>query len=296
MLKDKARYIYPILLILLFISIILSGCDETRLDSDWADRKIVVDAKYDDWGSAQAYYDENEKVLINLANDNEYFYICLVTRNRGLEVRLVESGFMAWFDPDAGKKKTFGIRFPIGLRKQGMSLEDEKRNSSNEWYDQEDQSGVIDREKEKWQNKEFNKHLETVEGLQDQLEVVSEVSGHKVKGARPPQVLNLEESAKLGIEVKTGRKNDYFVYELKIPLVKSIEHPNAIGAKPGKPFGLGLEIAKFDMSKKKDSLFNEEDGKDSPAPSKMGPPDMRSGDTFQLWAIVTLSSGSLASN
>ena len=321
MFKRISGQIYPLLIILFFVCVALTGCDETRLDSDWPVRQIAVDAKYDDWGSAQAYYDEKEKVLVNLANDNDYLYICLVTRNRGLEIRLMESGFVAWFDPNSGKKKVFGIRFPVGLSKQGMSIEEEKRNSASEWYDQEDQAGVIDREKEKWQSDAFNKRLEIVEGLQDQLEIVNAGFEHKGKLPNPPldksgreremdqvmdkkkpphggdlrgmpRVMSLEEAAKLGIQAKTGRQKDYFVYELKIPLTKSVEYPYAVGAKPGKTFGLGLEIAKFGMSKGKGPMQESGesgDGQGGP-PEVMGQQGMMgSNEAFQLWAIVTLA-------
>lgn len=285
-----------LLIILPVICVFLSGCNENRLESGWRGHKIIIDAKFDDWGNAQTYYDEKEKTVVNLANDSEYFYICLITRNRGLEIRLMESGFVAWFDPDGGKNQSFGIRFPIGLKRMGMSLEEDKRDSSRDWYDEQDQSGVIDREKEKWQSKEFNKHLETIEDLQDKLEIVNgNFTGHKGNHPEPEKELNLDESAKLGIEAKAGRENDYFVYELKVPLVKSVQHPYAAGIKPGKPLGLGLEISKFSLSKGKGDKFDD-DGGDDQTVSEIRPHNMRSDDVFQFWAIVTLASGPLASN
>ncbi|MCX5711764.1 MAG: hypothetical protein NTY47_01670 [Candidatus Omnitrophica bacterium] len=299
---SKPRFMRLSLIILSFICVLLSGCDETRIDSDWREHQIVIDGKFDDWASAQTYYDEKEKVVVNLANDNDYFYICLVTRNRGLEVRLMESGFMAWFDPAAGRKKVFGIRFPIGLRKMGMSLEEEKRDSTKDWYDQEDQSGVIDREKERWQSKEFNKQLETVEGLQDNLEIVNAASlagrsgPHDDKDKNKPQELNPQESVKFGIEAKVGRDKDYFVYELKIPLKKSVEHPYAIDASPGKSFGLGLEIAKFGFGMRKGPKPDDAASGGDQAPSEMGRHSARSDEVFQLWAIVTLASDPAISN
>ncbi|MDD2752754.1 MAG: hypothetical protein PHN59_06440, partial [Candidatus Omnitrophica bacterium] len=57
-----------------------------------------------------------------------------------------------------------------------------------------------------------------------------------------PLELSCAEANKLGIEAKVGRENDYFVYELKLPIAKTPKHPHAIEVKPGRPFGLGLEI------------------------------------------------------
>lgn len=291
MFKNKCRYTCLLPVILISYCLILSGCDETRLESSWPNNKIIIDAKYGDWGSAQTYYNEKEKVLINLANDKEYFYICLITRNRGLEIRLMEEGFIAWFDPGANKKKTFGIRFPVGLKKQGISL-DEAKKEGNDWYDQEDKTGVIDREREKWQDSEFNKQLETIEDLQDQLEIVEAASGLKGNRPGPQKMLNLEDAEKSGIEAKLGRENDYFVYELKIPLAKSVDQPYAVNARPGKPFGLGLEISGPGTNKSKGLLFNDEEAEGGPADPEMQPRGMMdSGRGFQLWAVITPAEG-----
>ncbi|MCU0652428.1 MAG: hypothetical protein MUC39_05760 [Candidatus Omnitrophica bacterium] len=296
----KKNIIFCLLLInLFFICSILSGCGGVKLSSDWRDHQIVIDGKYTDWGRAESYYNEKAKVGINLLNDKDYLYICLITRNRQIETKLIESGFVAWFDPEGGNKKVFGIRFPTGLKSMGDSLE-EKRDITQDWQDQEDKSGLIDREKERWRDKEFNKHLELLEKLQDKLEIVKGPFdiGNKEKHFKPPlkgdknehpgkgffkdregpgNLLSLDEAAKFGIEAKVGRENDYFVYELKVPLVKSVEHPYAIEVKTDKPIGLGLEISMSEMG-------------------MMGPPGrgVSGGEGFSLWATVTLSSRGLS--
>jgi hypothetical protein len=220
----------------------------------------------------------------------------------------MESGFVVWLDPDGGKNKVFGIRFPIGLKRMGMSIEQkDKRDMSRDWRDQEDKSGLIDREKEKFRDKDFNKRLETLEGLQERLEIVEGVSNLKNKGKRlrlppkesgkedsmekkigqagdfskgGPMELSLDEARKLGIEARVGRENEYFVYELKVPLVKSVKYPHAIGIKPDRPIGLGLEIP----------MFNADltGARDERMPVGMGS-GMYPKENFQLWATVTLS-------
>ena len=282
-----------------------------KLSSDWRAHQIVIDGKYTDWGNAESYYNERARVVINLLNDEGYLYICLITRNRKIETELVNSGFVAWFDPDGGNKKTFGIRFPIGLKSMGMSLEENKRDMDRDWQYQEDKSGLIDREKERWRDKDFNKHLELLENLQDKLKIMEGAfdAKNKEKHLKPPlkgnnkewphegflndgkgpgKEMSLAEAAKLGIEAKVGRENDYFVYELKVPLLKSVEHPYALEVKTDKPFGLGLEIPMSGMGMMgSDRGGNEGEGR---MPSGMGDHSMFSEECFPLWATVTLSS------
>jgi hypothetical protein len=44
------------------------------------------------------------------------------------------------------------------------------------------------------------------------------------------------------------------VYELKIPLIPTEEHPYAIGTKTGDSIGIGLEAPKMDMSAMRDRM------------------------------------------
>jgi len=297
---------FPILIIIASVCMVLSGCNEPRFNSDWRDCQIVIDGKYSDWKNTGAYYDEKRNVNISFFNDNEYFYICLITRSRDLETKVMESGFVAWFSSEGGKNRIFGVRFPTGSRSLGR---EEQRDESRDWRDQEDKSGLVDREQERWRDKDFNKRLEVLEGVQDKLEILKGEFDLKDKGQPPrpphgesnkehiikrrdgpegdflgkgPNELSLEEARKLGIEAKVGRENDYFVYELKVPLVKSIEHPYAIGAKAGKPIGLELKISMFGMD-----MQGRGGGRRMPPGMSHG---RRSQKSFRLQAIVILSS------
>lgn len=222
--------------ILFLFCLISAGCGRLNFVSVWRDREVVIDGKFTDWQNSTVYYDENKRVVVSLLNDKEYIYICLISRNREIEAKLIESGFTAWFDPDGGKNKVFGIRFPVGMKRMGMSIED----------------------------KDLEKKLEVLEGLQDKMELM-------IGPGKPPLGLSLDEARQQGIEAKIGREKGYFVYELKVPLEKSSRHPYAIEAKAGKPIGLGLEMQAAAMEGKTPSMFGS------------------SGD-FQLWAAVTLSS------
>jgi len=261
------------LLVLILPCVVSSGCGKLNFFSTYRDREIIIDGKYTDFGNAMVYYDEKDKVAVNLLNDNDYLYICLISRNRKIETKLMESGFLVWFDPNGGKKKNFGIRFPIGLREMGIPLEKAKKGLDANWRDQEDISDKIDKENEV--DISLDKQLVTLEGLQDKLMIMGPPP---VRGKSPPgnkdMELNLQNTFNMGIEAKVGRQNGYFVYELKVPLVKSVQHPYAIEAKTGMPIGLGLEMQ---------------------SAGKMSPPGMEMGErrqpekSLQLWGTVILS-------
>jgi hypothetical protein len=185
----------------------------------------------------------------------------------------------------------------------GASIEEKERDPTKDWQDQEDKSGLIDREKERYRDKDFEKRLEIMERLQDRLEILTagrlplrdfrkqradkekkEARGEDFREGRPID-LSLEEAAKLGIEAKVGRENGYFVYELKAPLAKTVSRPYAIQAWPGSSIGLGWEIPPPGAA-----FAPEGQDRAGPMPEEGGRGGYP-GEAFQLWATVTLSSG-----
>jgi len=116
------RFVFAFM-ILVLLSVFISGCGKPKLYSKWRNRQITIDGKFEDWQNDIAYYDENTRVSIGVINDDTYLYICLITRNRGLMEQLMRSGFNVWFDPEGGSDKVFGIHFPLGMQGGGMSIE-----------------------------------------------------------------------------------------------------------------------------------------------------------------------------
>ena len=273
---------------ILLFSLILSsavffGCARPNFSSTWRDHTIVINGKYTDFGNATAYYDEGKKVTLSLYNDNDFLYICLISRNHKMESQLMDSGFLAWFDPDGGKKKVIGIRFPLGMKTMGMSLAEGGR-SREDWESKEDETGAEeekDRAAARRRQRDFDKRLEAVEGLQEEVEIITGPD----KAGRIK--LSLEDAAKQGIEAKTGRQNGYFVYALKVPLIKTSQHQYAIGSKKERLIGLGMEIASPDIGTPEKGAGHDKPSEEDSMPQRRGSGGWMS-EGFQLWATVTL--------
>jgi hypothetical protein len=281
---------------------IITGCGKEILFSEYRSSEIAVDGQYTDWKNSASYYSEKEKVLINFSNDNDYLYICLVTRNLDIEGRLMESGLCVWFDPSDKKKRNFGVRFPIGMRVMGMSMEEDDKGP-REWRGEGDKEYERILEKDREKGADFKKKLEALEGLQYKLLLLKGPQDGKGPGrppafhgddeARPapgdeplggppkdkPDELFLEEADKLGIQARIGRQNGYFVYELKMPLAGSGARPHAIEAKPDQPLGVGIEIGGMDM--------RERGG--PPGGGMRGGGMPGGGKSLQLWLTVVLA-------
>ena len=105
---------------MLLVFIFNSECaKQIELSSAWRDSEIFIDGIDNEWGSATIYA-AKAKVSITLINDSQDIYIQLCSRDRQVHAQILGMGLTIWFDPDGGKKKTFGIRFPLGMK--GMPM------------------------------------------------------------------------------------------------------------------------------------------------------------------------------
>jgi hypothetical protein len=104
------------LLFALLFLLLIDGCSSIILESRWR----IGDAPID--GNGAAWQDtltslEDKKSSVGILNDEDNLYIRLMTTNRDLERQVIRQGLTFWFDRDGGEKKTFGIRFPLGMNR-----------------------------------------------------------------------------------------------------------------------------------------------------------------------------------
>lgn len=198
------------------------GCEEQKLNSSWLNREIVIDAKSDDWLDT-LYYFESEMVSLGFFNDESHLYVCMLAEHPMLQMQIVGQGFTLWFDPEGGKEKAFGIKFPIGMRSMHRPMDSLRT-----------QEGGPDREK---MRQAFEESLADLEMLGP-------------GGAR--QRIPVKEAK--GLEIKARNETGLFVYELKIPLKRDEEHPYAIGTEVGMEIGVGMDIPETDMDELREEM------------------------------------------
>lgn len=216
------------------------GCEEQELKSNWLDRDIIIDAKSDDWLDT-LYYFESEMVSLGFFNDESHLYVCMLAEHPMLQAQVVSQGFTLWFDPAGGKEKTFGIKFPIGMRGAQEQMDFMRT-----------QEGELDRDK---MREAFEKSLADLEML----------------GPGGVKKLIPVEEAK-GIEIKVRNETGLFVYELKVPLKSDEEHPYAVGANAGTAIGIGLDVPEIDMDEMRREMQERMGGPGMPPSGGEGMP------------------------
>jgi hypothetical protein len=190
----------------------LAGCGTARTyitESRAPGIKIMIDGKSDDWiGSLNIIAEGNLEE--GFLNDQDFLYVSFVTEDESLRKQIARGGLTVWFDPKGGDEKVLGIKYPVGIPR-------------------------VERPATQKEEADGPPPNEPAGGAESSLEIYR-------PGASLPQKLDLD-SAK-GLELAASKEGKLFVYELKIPLQPSPDHPIAVGALPGKTVGIGFEVPK----------------------------------------------------
>jgi len=193
--------------ILILFSFLLVGCGNSKLElnSNWRGREITVDGKNADWLGAMLYF-EKDNVSVGLLNDENFFYICMIAEDQFVRTQVMRQGFTLWFDPDGGKEKTFGIKYPVGMQASGLPR------------------GMIRDEQS------MERSSQALRRPMIELEIL---------GPGKDELKKMPIAEAKGIDISIEFSSGMLVYELKVPLIQSERHPYAIGAEAGSSIGIG---------------------------------------------------------
>jgi len=233
-------------LLLLFALTLFSGCGGTKLESSWLDREVIIDGKDIEWHGARVIL-EDANLGMGLMNDDENFYLTLSLTDRMVQMQVLRNGFTVWFDSQGGKKKIFGIRFPLGMQDFA-----DQRGEGFPGMEQEGMGGRTGRMDDRRQ--QDPRQLEAMfDRLIEKGEL--EIIGPEETPLRRYSLVE-NQDVKLGITFNNGR----LVYELKVPLAKADALSLGIGTIPGKIFGLGFETPELDMAAMRQQMGGRKGG------------------------------------
>ncbi len=199
----------------------LTSCTNLQFQSEWRDRDINIDGRSDDWVGSLTFVDK-QNISLGATNDTDFLYICLAAEDQAVISRILRQGMILWFDPEGGKDKTFGIKYPVG-RQRMQPGEGEMMRPENEADLQKMRRAMMD--------------------ISNELEILQD--------SRIPIRASIDKLK--GIKISLKRSTGLIVYELKIPLQKNPDLPFAIGAEEGSEIGIGIEVPKMAMNMKRAS-------------------------------------------
>jgi hypothetical protein len=226
------------IIIVLIFSVIVTGCTSSeQLISTWQNHEITMNGDLEDFKST-LHQVPDKKFLIGFKNDDKFLYLCLTTNDRGKVFQMLKAGFITWFEPVSGDSKPFGISFP-----QPNIFSDQQQFKQNN-------QGLSDESSPQEENPDNFIYKMVMQ--QTQLEIVN-------KDKYPLMALPLIN--KEGIEAKLSVKDNFLVYELKVPLAVGTDYSYTAGVTPGNSIKVRFETEK--MEAKKESSDQGERSQDS---------------------------------
>ncbi len=218
----RRKFIFFVVLVL---SWRMTLADEKQeVASRWRSAEIKVDGSDSEWPEAITYL-EKEKLGFGLKNDSSDLYICLKF-DRAIQRQAMMFGFTLWFDPAAKNKKTFGVRFPIGMMNFESDFMPDPMTPMEEGGER---------------PKQFTAMLREVEVL----------------GPEKDDRNRFLAGSSFGIQAATFDSPAGLVCELKIPLQSAPGRPYAIAAAFGQTLSLGFEMGELDRDKMRERMGRE---------------------------------------
>jgi hypothetical protein len=199
--------------------------EKPEVASRWRSAEIKIDGSDAEWTDAITYL-EKEKLGFGLKNDSSDLHICLKF-DPTIQRQAMMFGFTIWFDPAAKNRKTFGVRFPIGMMNFESDFAPEPMDEGGERQTQ------------------FAAMLREVEVL----------------GPEKDDRNRFLAGSSFGIQAATFDSPAGLVCELKIPLQTAPGRPYAIAAALGQTLSLGFEMGEFDRGKMRERMGREGGGR-----------------------------------
>lgn len=192
-------------LVLLF-AIIAAGCSATQsLTSRAPSGEIIIDAEVADWEGNLSPVD-GEAFSLGVYNDLDNLYIALVTHDQQVTTQILLQGLTFWVDPDGGKDKTVGLRYPTGL--MGIARSRGGRNPG---------------------------------GAPVNMQVAAEQTFNHFEIVRGEDVLRHPINSLPNVNARASMEYGTLTLEVRIPLTSDTHF--ALGAPVENAIGLGLETA-----------------------------------------------------
>ena len=192
------------------LGFLLSACSSLPLiPAERVSSPIVIDGRDNDWKQTSAYVNKsNPALLVRTSYDDSFFYFCISTRDREMQMRMLAFGLTVWLDPLGSDHKTFGIAYPLPdqMGSFGPPMQQKKMNNGE------------------------------TPPMPDEAFQEMEIIGPLDENRYRLPAMNNE-----GIEVKVGVSGDgVMAYELRVPLHSSKVFPRGINPVADSIIGLGV--------------------------------------------------------
>jgi hypothetical protein len=179
------------------------------LKSGWCAAPVKVDGTGQGW-SANFVPVGDPPILVSLQNDGQYLYLCVRTSDPKIKSQIAFGGLAVWAEVPKASMGGMGVRFPMRGRRSGG---DRPRRSS----EGESPKGPP---------------LGAINDVSTEFELLGPTRKDGLVVGRGPDE---------PVQVAIGDDSGVLVYQVRLPLQPSDDHPVAIGAAAGTPVMITLD-------------------------------------------------------
>ncbi len=210
------RILTHISLVILMLVITTTGFSKEKfVESKWTAQPPKIDGLDEDWSEVVLTSEKKVKVDYAVRNDAQNMYVLFIFKDPKFLSTINATGITLYFNTQEKKKKDYGLHFikkQVGPDELITYLEK--------------QSGVLTEEQR-----------QSIKAKPAYIVYMAEWVGKKGKKAsEATQIPGTWRAA-----FKINRKGNEFIYEFRIPFVKSETSPGGIGVEPGQSLKIGFE-------------------------------------------------------
>jgi hypothetical protein len=91
-----------------------SGCAHQLAPvGHYQDTPVIADGNADDWGLPLRFSNAAHTYEYSVSNDKKNVYICVISTDESMQMRMLRSGISIYFDPKGEKNKNITLEFPV---------------------------------------------------------------------------------------------------------------------------------------------------------------------------------------
>lgn len=234
----KKKFLFFCCLLGLAVNCTFAG-ETQEVTSRWRIGEIKIDGADSEWAGGLTYL-EKEKLAYAISNDSSAIYLCLVF-DREIQRQANLFGFTIWLDATGKNKKTFGVRYPLGM------FNFDREAVPDPMLMREGPEAL---------------HAQMVQ-MRDEIEVIGPDKDDRNRFAA---------NSSFGIQAACAGAPDTLMCELKIPLQVAPGRPYAIGAGPGQTLSLGFEMGEMNREQRRERMGQRGGGMGGGRPGGGMPP------------------------
>jgi len=218
-----------------------AGCGRPEVDSNLLNHSIEIDGTNLDWSGLDVLIDEKTGSRVAVANDGTDLYLRFATVDAGIQAQVLRYGLIVWFDGKGGKRKSFGVKYPmkpVMEYSESGDYGDMDAPAGREFSSPGDRDVGVGKQRQGRRRPDPPDIGKLLEQVPEALEIIG-------PGENMRFLKNLKQARQSGIFASLKQREEELIYEIRVPLLEcngSIYHVQTdkkgvmgIGLSAGRP-------------------------------------------------------------